>query len=76
MRVTPGSSVIDAQSRKKTGTVTTALGCRGLGLLRLEDAFNGNLAIQNHEDVKVQTFRPKWWPSEWVDGHQQFAAAT
>ncbi|CAH9107506.1 unnamed protein product [Cuscuta europaea] len=76
MRVTPGSSVIDAQSRKKTGTVTTALGSRGLGLLRLEDAFNGNLAIQNQEDVKVQTFRPKWWPSEWVDGHQQFAAAT
>nr|GMD79893.1 putative transferase At4g12130, mitochondrial [Ipomoea batatas] len=77
-RVAPGSDVIDAQSRKKAGTVTTALGCRGLGILRIDDALkgSGNLAIQGQEDVKVQAIKPKWWPAEWVDDHQEQTAAT
>lgn len=47
--------------------MTTALGSRGLGLLRLEEAFKGSsaLAIQGSEDVKVVAIKPEWWPAEW-----------
>ncbi|KMT12257.1 hypothetical protein BVRB_5g102000 [Beta vulgaris subsp. vulgaris] len=66
-KVAPGSIVVDASSSKKVGTVTTALGSRGLGLLRLEEAFKGSsaLAIQGSEDVKVVAIKPEWWPAEW-----------
>ncbi|KAK6158041.1 hypothetical protein DH2020_005355 [Rehmannia glutinosa] len=76
-KVSPGSEVIDTASQKKAGTVTTALGSRGLGLLRLEEAFKGtdSLTIKGQEDVKVETIRPKWWPSEWFLDHQQQSAA-
>ncbi|PIN05732.1 Transcription factor, component of CCR4 transcriptional complex [Handroanthus impetiginosus] len=76
-KVSPGSEVINAKS-KKAGTVTTAVGSRGLGLIRLDDAFKGmgSLTITGQEDVKVETIRPKWWPSEWfLDNQQQSAAA-
>ncbi|KAF5478422.1 hypothetical protein F2P56_004982 [Juglans regia] len=75
-KVAPGSEVKDDSSHKKVGTVTTALGCRGLGLLRLEDAFKGSgaLTIQGREDVKVEAFRPDWWPAEWFQEHQQHSA--
>ncbi|XP_057976724.1 putative transferase At4g12130, mitochondrial isoform X2 [Malania oleifera] len=75
-KVAPGSEVINTASGKKSGTVTTALGCRGLGLLRLEDAFKatGILSIQG-EDVKVETIRPEWWPSQWFQEHQEYGAA-
>ncbi|CAK9173151.1 unnamed protein product [Ilex paraguariensis] len=74
-KVAPGSDIIVASSGKKTGTVTTALGCRGLGLLRLEEAFKcpGSLTIQG-EDVNVETIRPEWWPAEWYLEHQQHSA--
>ena len=57
----------DTSSGKKVGTVTVALGSRGLGLMRLEEAFKKSnaLAIQGSEDVKVVASRPKWWPDEW-----------
>ncbi|KAK6137678.1 hypothetical protein DH2020_028604 [Rehmannia glutinosa] len=76
-KVSPGSELIDTASQKKAGTVTTALGSRGLGLLRLEEAFKGtgSLTIKGQEDVKVETIRPKWWPSEWFLDHQQQSAA-
>lgn len=66
-KVAPGSVVVDGSSGKKVGAVTTALGSRGLGLLRLEEAFKGPnaLAIQGNEDVKVVAVRPNWWPAEW-----------
>ena len=72
-KVAPKSEVIDTASGKKAGTVTTALGCRGLGLLRLEEAFKGlgTLSIQGQEDVKVQAIRPEWWPSEWFTERQE-----
>ncbi|KAI3987557.1 hypothetical protein MKX01_003243 [Papaver californicum] len=35
-KVAPGSEVVGVSSDKKVGTVTTALGSRGMGLLRLE----------------------------------------
>lgn len=75
-KVAPGSEVIDTASGKKVGPVTTALGCRGLGLLRLEEAFktSGSLTIQGQEDVKVEAIRPKWWPAEWFPEHQQYSA--
>lgn len=71
--VSPGSEVMDTASHKKVGTVTTALGCRGLGLLRLEDAFKGSgtLSIQGQENVKVEAIRPDWWPADWFLEHQR-----
>ncbi|WCJ26034.1 Glycine cleavage T-protein family [Euphorbia peplus] len=75
-KVAPGSEVIDTTSGKKVGFVTTALGCRGLGLLRLESAFKGpdSLVVQGQEDVKVEALRPKWWPAEWFPEHEQHTA--
>ncbi|KAK4389414.1 putative transferase, mitochondrial [Sesamum angolense] len=76
-KVAPGSEVIDSTSQKKVGTVTTAIGSRGLGLLRVEEAFkgSGSLSIKGQEDVNIETIRPKWWPSEWFLDHQQQSAA-
>ncbi|KAL8539660.1 hypothetical protein ACS0TY_001321 [Phlomoides rotata] len=76
-KVSPGSEVINTASQKKAGTVTTALGSRGMGLLRLEDAFQGtgSLTIKGQEDVNIETIRPKWWPSEWFLDHQQHSAS-
>lgn len=56
--------------------MTTALGCHGLGLLRLEEALKGSsaLSIQGQEDVKVVASKPDWWPSEWLQDHQQQTA--
>ncbi|KAK7255753.1 hypothetical protein RIF29_29172 [Crotalaria pallida] len=75
-KVVPGSEVIITGSGKKIGVVTTALGCRGLGLLRLEEALKESsaLSIQGHEGVKVVAGRPDWWPSEWLQAHQQHSA--
>lgn len=71
--VAPGSEVMDTASHKKVGSVTTALGCQGLGLLRLEDALKGSgtLSIQGQENVKVEAIRPDWWPADWFLEHQQ-----
>ncbi|XP_057449866.1 putative transferase At4g12130, mitochondrial [Lotus japonicus] len=75
-KVAPGSEVINTASSKKAGTVTTALGGCGLGLLRLEEAFKGSsaLSIQGQEDVKVVASKPDWWPSDWLQDHQQHTA--
>ncbi|XP_010539968.1 PREDICTED: putative transferase At4g12130, mitochondrial [Tarenaya hassleriana] len=66
-RVAPGSEVIESISGKKIGSVTTALGCRGMGVMRLEEAFKSKaeLRIKGVEDITVEAIRPKWWPSEW-----------
>lgn len=76
-KVAPGSDVADTASGKKVGTVTTALGCRGMGVLRLDEAFKGSdsLIIQGQDDIKVETIRPEWWPSDWFPEHQHSAAA-
>ncbi|KAF7828376.1 putative transferase [Senna tora] len=59
-KVTPGSEIIDTASGKKAGLVNTALGCRGLGILRLEEAFKGcgTLSIKDEDNVKVEAVRP------------------
>lgn len=74
-KVAPRSEVIDASSGKKAGTVTTALGSRGLGLLRLDDAFKDSLTIQGLDDVKVKAIKPEWWPAEWLSDQQEQTAA-
>lgn len=74
-KVTPGSEVINTTSGKKLGSVTTALGFRGMGVLRLEDAFKDTLTIQGQEDIKVMAIRPDWWPVEWFQDQQHTAVA-
>ncbi|KAI3787919.1 hypothetical protein L2E82_00431 [Cichorium intybus] len=56
-KVSPNSEVMAVKSGKKERMVTTALGSRGLGLLRLEEAFKGSgnlitLWINNSKDNK------------------------
>ncbi|KAI4302767.1 hypothetical protein MLD38_038476 [Melastoma candidum] len=65
--VPPGSDVVDATSGKKIGTVSVALGCCGLGLLRLEEAQSRSalLTISGQEGVKVEGRKPDWWPQGW-----------
>ncbi|KVH92707.1 Glycine cleavage T-protein, C-terminal barrel [Cynara cardunculus var. scolymus] len=76
-KVAPSSEVIASKSGKKVGIVTTVLGSRGLGLLRLNEAFKGpgNLVIKGQEDVKVEPIRPEWWPTEWFLEHEPHQAA-
>ncbi|KAG4171613.1 hypothetical protein ERO13_A12G221000v2 [Gossypium hirsutum] len=74
-KVTPGSEVINTASGKKLGSVTTALGFRGMGVLRLDDAFKDTLTIQGQEDIKVMAIRPDWWPAEWFQDQQHTAVA-
>ncbi|TYK19475.1 putative transferase [Cucumis melo var. makuwa] len=70
-KVSAGLEVINSASNKKAGNVIAALGCRGLGLLRLEEAFRGSqsLAIQGLEGVTVEAVKPDWWPAEWLQEH-------
>ncbi|KAJ0040420.1 hypothetical protein Pint_28657 [Pistacia integerrima] len=72
-KVAPGSEVINVETGKKGGKVTTALGCCGLGVLRLEEAFkvSGILTVQGQDNVRVEAMRPQWWPAEWFQEHQQ-----
>ncbi|XP_062074223.1 putative transferase At4g12130, mitochondrial [Humulus lupulus] len=72
-KISPGSEVVDSKSGKKVGAISTVIGCRGLGVLRLEEAFKRSsaLTIQGQEDVKVEATRPEWWPAEWFQDYQQ-----
>lgn len=67
--------MVDAASNK-VGTVATSLGCRGMGLLRLVEAFknSGGLSINGQENIKVNAIQPEWWPAEWVPSHEQYSA--
>jgi len=75
--VAPKSEIIEVNSGKKVGTVTTVLGSRGLALLRLEAALKNTsqLNVKGLENVNVKVIRPKWWPSEWGREEEQAAAA-
>lgn len=74
--VTPKSEIIDLNSGKKVGTITTVLGSRGLALLRLEAAFKSTvqLNVKGFENVNIKVIRPNWWPSEWGQEEEQAAA--
>ncbi|XWS61911.1 hypothetical protein CRYUN_Cryun07bG0165100 [Craigia yunnanensis] len=76
-KVAPGSQVINIASSKKAGSVTTALGFRGMGVLQLDEAFkgSGSLTIEGQEDIKVETIKPDWWPIEWFRDQQHTAVA-
>ncbi|CAI9106375.1 OLC1v1005514C1 [Oldenlandia corymbosa var. corymbosa] len=75
-KVVPKLQVIAESSGKKVGTITAALGSRGLGLLRLDAAFKeqDSLSIQGQENVKVKARKLDWWPSWWLAEDQQSAA--
>ncbi|RLN11533.1 putative transferase [Panicum miliaceum] len=74
--VAPGSEVVDETSGKKIGTVNTALGSRGMGLLRLEEALKqgSSLRISDNKGVRVQAIKPDWWPAEWTQMVDQQSA--
>uniref|UniRef100_A0A0A9AJZ0 CAF17 C-terminal domain-containing protein n=2 Tax=Arundo donax TaxID=35708 RepID=A0A0A9AJZ0_ARUDO len=74
--VAPGSEVVDEASGKKIGTVNTALGSRGMGLLRLEEALkqNSSLRISDNRDVRVKAIKPDWWLAEWTQMLEQQSA--
>ncbi|KAK3128309.1 hypothetical protein QOZ80_6BG0459720 [Eleusine coracana subsp. coracana] len=74
--VAPGSEVVDEASGKKIGTVSTALGSRGMGLLRLEALkLNSSLRISGKSNVSVKPIKPDWWPAEWTQVVEQQSAA-
>lgn len=67
--------MVNAASNK-VGTVRAALGCRGMGLLRLAGVFkdSSGLSINGQENIKVKAIQPEWWPAEWVSNHDQYTA--
>ncbi|URE19648.1 Glycine cleavage T-protein C-terminal barrel domain [Musa troglodytarum] len=75
--VSPNSDIVDYASNKKVGTVTTALGCHGMGMVRLDDGLNlsSNLRIKGREDLTVRVIRPDWWPIEWTRLQEQRSVA-
>lgn len=76
-KVAPGSGVINTASGKKAGSVSTALGFRGMGVVRLDEAFKGSdsLTIQGQEDIRIEAIRPVWWPAEWFQDQPHTAVA-
>ncbi|RWW16413.1 hypothetical protein GW17_00019703, partial [Ensete ventricosum] len=77
--VSPNSDIVNCASDKKVGTVTTALGSCGLGLVRVEEVLkqSPNLRIKGQDEVRIKAMIPDWWPAEWtqVQEQQQSAAA-
>ncbi|CAN8308332.1 unnamed protein product [Cochlearia groenlandica] len=66
-KIAAGAEVVETRTGKKLGTVSTALGSRGMGVMRVEEAFkpSAELVVNGSEEVKVEAIRPKWWPAEW-----------
>lgn len=75
--VSPGSEITESNSNKKVGTVNTAVGCCGMGVLRLEEAFNpsSTLTIKDQNKIQVKVIRPDWWPTEWNHVHEEQTVA-
>eukprot|EP00250_Pteridium_aquilinum_P005094 c1523_g1_i1 orf=186-1427(+) len=65
--VMPGAEIFDSTTQKKVGDVTTVVGSRGLGLIRLEAALKdaSQLAVKDTSGVRVRIYKPKWWPADW-----------
>ncbi|MCO5561920.1 hypothetical protein L7F22_015545 [Adiantum nelumboides] len=65
--VVPGAEILDSTTQKKVGDITTVLGSRGLGLIRLEAVLKNAapLIVKDRSGVHVQAYRPKWWPADW-----------
>jgi transferase CAF17, mitochondrial len=71
------TEIVNDESGKKIGTVNKVVGSRGIGLLKIEEAFKPavQLSLKDREDVKVKVVRPNWWPAEWVQVLDQASAA-
>ncbi|XP_024545475.1 putative transferase At4g12130, mitochondrial [Selaginella moellendorffii] len=66
--VARGTEIVDGETGKKVGSVITALGSRGLAMVRLEAAAKDRLKLQSVDGgcgASVKPIRPKWWPSQW-----------
>ncbi|KAJ0250256.1 putative transferase [Hirschfeldia incana] len=76
-KIAAGAEVVESGSGKKIGTVSTALGSRGMGVMKVEEAFKGSteLLVSGSEDVKVEAIRPTWWPVEWFQQNQSGVAS-
>ncbi|KAF8101646.1 hypothetical protein N665_0202s0009 [Sinapis alba] len=76
-KIAAGAEVVESGSGKKVGTVSTALGSRGMGVMRVEEAFkaSGELSVSGSEEVKVEAIRPRWWPAEWFQQNQPGVAS-
>ncbi|KAJ4905774.1 Glycine cleavage T-protein family [Raphanus sativus] len=76
-KIAAGAEVVESGSGKKVGTVSTALGSRGMGVMRVEEAFKGSteLMVNGSEDVKVEAIKPSWWPAEWFQENQSGVAS-
>ncbi|BBM98220.1 transferase CAF17, mitochondrial [Marchantia polymorpha subsp. ruderalis] len=77
--VVPGVDILDAESNKKVGKVTTVLGPRGFALIRLDAAQRATSKLKLDipaKNVRLKAIRPKWWPGEWGrEEHQTTVAA-
>ncbi|XP_020093707.1 putative transferase At4g12130, mitochondrial isoform X2 [Ananas comosus] len=75
--VSPGSEIAESNSNKTVGTANTAVGCCGMGILRLEEAFNpsSTLTIKDQNKIQVKVIRPDWWPTEWNHVHEEQTVA-
>ncbi|KAF8048157.1 hypothetical protein N665_2637s0003 [Sinapis alba] len=76
-KIAAGAEVVESGSGKKIGRVSTALGSRGMGVMRVEEAFKASteLNVSGSEDVKVEAIRPTWWPPEWFQQNQSGVAS-
>ena len=70
--IAAGAEVLELGSGKKIGIVSTALGSRGMGVMRVEEAFKRSteLTVNGSEDVKVESIKLTWWPVEWFQQDQ------
>ncbi|KAH7421088.1 hypothetical protein KP509_13G040000 [Ceratopteris richardii] len=67
-----GAEILDIRNGKKVGDVTTVVGSRGLGMIRLEAAHMdmSQLAVKDVTGFHVKLFKPTWWPANWSpDGY-------
>ncbi|ESQ38245.1 hypothetical protein EUTSA_v10028714mg [Eutrema salsugineum] len=76
-KIAAGAEVVESGTGKKMGTVSTALGGRGMGVMRVEEAFkeSSELTVKGSEDVKVEAIKPTWWPSQWFEQNQSGVAS-
>ncbi|KAG6543440.1 hypothetical protein Mapa_015110 [Marchantia paleacea] len=76
--VVPMVDILDAESNKKVGKVTTVLGPRGFALIRLDAAQRATSKLKLDipaKNVLMKAIRPKWWPGGWGREEQQTTVA-
>lgn len=73
----PSSEIVDDESGRKVGEAIKVLGSRGIGILKIEEAFKpaAQLSLKDRGDVKIKVVRPDWWPAEWILVHDQQSGA-